>query len=320
MAVTWGQLVLRLASACRALYEALLGPQAHELWSAEHFTGNHVALACSSKPGLCSGVDTRFWEFAQRSQGLGHFLLGQGITSRCVAVWGGGWLLPELQQTLTSLSGLESLRLLDVESPAEADCITDAILHLHVTNITYTGSFGITFPRAAESLHVALNRWAAQQEVPRVFAGLWPLGEMRDLRLDLRHWCMTSEDVQKLVVWHSQLQQLTLCLHVFGRGPQHAVSAIALLPSSVEVSLQLLVKRPGRQHLLALVQQLLGVQLHELSIRCRSAMLCAAAEEYLAHCTISHQLTLELQGAPARRLQRLPAGLAVVYGSILRIR
>ena len=314
----WVQLVLRLAAVCKSLHTALLGEHASELWSDDNFGNVHLSL--TSKPGCCWDLwDRSTWVLATASQGLCRFLASRHISVCNAVVWGGSWKLPDLEQAIERLPGqLQHLQLMEIYDPDEAVWIADVLDRREApVRITYSGWFPFKFPAGVEKLTIQQD-WLAWWFLAReLFSSLEPHWRLRYLELDLPRFSVATEHLQLLAVWHGRLERLVLRLQVT-RNRQHAVADLTLLPSSVQVSLQLRVYRSGRHNFPVLLQQLLGVQLSELGVRSRSAWLTAAAEEHLAQCSIQTRLTLDLTDAPARRLQCLPAGPAVVYGRLVR--
>ena len=309
-AVAWGRLIVSLAATSRSLRDALLGPQASDLWKAEDFGGLYLSLAPRPRRWGRAG-----WDLAQRSQGLAGFLARQGIQARSAVARGGNWRPPDIADAHALLKGVDDLlQLVEMNGKHQAASINAAVLGSSVTRMTYLGDQHFTFPDGLQELLVTQRL----RIIPRVplFRSLHYLRQLRRLELDLPDWCMMSEDVHSLAEWYPHLQALSLRLHVATWTGYHAVYALTTLPPSVRTSLQLEVHICSGDRFLVLLQQLHGVVLFDLSISCSSSRLTPAAEEHLAQCTIRRRLTLHLQNNAARRLQSLPPGLEVVYGEM----
>ena len=316
-AVVWAQLVLRLASVCRSLRSALLGPQASGLWRAESFASTYVNLA--AEPGHRSLSRTA--SSAQSLQGLCRFLASRNVSARNAVVWGVGWRLSDLldlEQALHHLPrSLQHLQLLDFDSTEVAMRIEHALSsRAGPSRLTYVGSASFDFPPHVRELLVWQNSEATPREAEVLFHCLSALWQLRHLELDMPSFCLTPYNGMDLAHWHPTLQQLVLCLHVSDSQP-HAVAGLTELRPSVQLRLRIVVHRTGRWNFKMLLHelQLRGVQLYELGIRCRSAMMSTFREEQVAHCIIQRRLILHLRDAPNRRLRYLPLGPAVVYGS-----
>ena len=309
-AVDWGCLVLRLGAVCRSLRDALLGPHASELWSAESFSGTHVSLVARPRSGAARS--RRRWKLAQRAQGLHRLLARQGVQPHTLLCSGGRWLLPDLQEALGLLTGLHHLLcLVDINSHGEAGCISAALRSSSVTRIVFRGDLPVEFPECVQVLRLSQRLGWKCLHPAALLDSLQRLQRLRVLELDLPDWALNSGDVQCWTLWLPQLQELYLHLDVFPE--QHDMAALALLPPSVQTGVRLLADYWSSRRLILVLQQLRDVSVTDLTICCLSCTLNAAAEAHLAQCRISRRLTLGLLGAPARRLQQLPKGPEVLY-------
>ena len=291
-ALDWGCLVAGLAATCRCLREALLGPQASELWRADDFGGLYLSLA--PKPRRWGRA---VWDLAQGSQGLARLLARQGIRARGAVVRGGRWRPPELEEALSLLAGVDDLlQLAEVDDRDLAVRIAEAIAGGSIARLTYSGDQPFTFPDRLQELFLSQPLHASRRQ-PH-FLCLQRLRQLRRLELDLPDLSLSAGHVHCLNEWHPHLQQLSLCLTVATWSGDHEVLALTMLAPSVQTSLQLTVHMFSGDRFLALLQQLRGVPLTDLSIACSSSRLSPAAEEHLAHCRVSRRLSIKLQGAP----------------------
>ena len=316
---SWCKPLLAVSAVCWSLRSAMRGPEAGLLWDDLHYQSTYKALAPRGARQLWAALRPRssHEDVLLRSRRLTQLLVQQGQGSWSATLWGGGWVLPELQEVSASLAGLTfRLQLMNMNDTGEAACIGAAIARSRVQRLLYFGNAAFAFPVRLRALKLCLSG-ASAAEAQQLFACLQPLSELTSLYLGLgRQWRMTTADAESLVQWLPQLQRLVLRLSIPASGQQHAVAPLKQLVPFVDITVVVAViqdSRIARGDFTDLLQQLSRLLLTELQLVCPSKALTAAAEQQLAYCKVQEQLTLCLEGAPARRLPRVPAATCVVY-------
>ena len=269
----WWTLVARVACSCRHLRSALLGPESGELWSFVSFTMTYLGPPHTKR----------------HSKGLRRLLRGQAHLARSAFIWGSGqWGMGrsdarELSSCVAALTSVQDLTL-------------SALSSASYTNIgAHLGGMPTSIRCCREALWECLSP-AAHGQLTRANVA-YTLGNN-----------LTVAEVHKLAQQLIRLQELELRVPL-GCGVPSALGLLPLLPPVV-LHLQL-----GSLHAGAAFRQLAesGVQLRCLRVaEGPREFLHVSDEQLLARCRISELLVMVFLN-PARRLQHVPAGVAVRY-------
>ena len=187
--VHWWALTARLASTCRALRDALLGPEAGELYSWTHIT-----------------VPTQ-------ELGLHRLLASQARHARSASMEGGGWPEAEqLQAVFASLSAVDELILLDFGDQEEVECLS--ALSGRPTQLSFSGERVFGECAALQQLqHLRLSLSAVQEPDLQALAGWLPPLQ----RLQLSIWAPEAAAIDRVPVDSFEplsllrVEQLSLC-------------------------------------------------------------------------------------------------------------
>ena len=309
--VRWCRLVVCAAATCRALHDALLGPQSSELWTQLHVRSVHRIAARRPCTGLepvlrtlrlalpAAGPDQE-----EAWQGFNRLVTSQMRHVQHVAVWGGGWDLFDLQLVLARVRKVSNLTVRAVTDSDEAACISAALSRCTVTSLKFRGTQPVAFPCSVQRLDLSvcgepkLCRAALQR--------LQPLSQLRVLYLGLACLPITRAEVQSLAACHPQLEELILHLVLFDFIAPHSIASLPELLPSVHVGITMLVIETTPESVISLLQQMRGLTLIDLELHCPPAVLTAAVEEQLTRCRVTQQLALCVEGQPAKRLQCVP--------------
>ena len=276
----WWRLVARVSGTCRSIRGALLGPKAAELWRYSTFSAGPTPFA---GPPMAPGLRT--------------LLRRQARHTRSAWVWAGeGCQLAELAASMAALTSLHKLEAWHVTAESAA-CIAAAL-----------GS------RPASVACYGHYLW--QLFSPAIFAGL------KQLHLSyVAGKPLAPADVQALAQRLPNLQLLELCVslgHASTETTGQAFGLLGLLPAC-SICLEITLNRKGRALSAALLQLARsGAALHTVRLIDQWSYLAVADELILAGCGSWGQLVFSF-GDPARRLQHVPSGLAVLYEPMLML-
>ena len=297
----WCRLVSTVASVCRSLRAAVLGPDAGLLWA-------EMSLR-STYPGLSQGA----------SPGLNRLAAGQGRHATTVRLCCSEWAPEELQRIAGSLtSPALGITLQEVCTYQTAASIGRGLSVCAPRSVAIEGSIPVALPVSVR--HFEIGRTVSMpwkpDEVPsqklavQTFACLEALPCLQTLDLCLTRWQLTPELAASLGK-HSHLVELRLS-HTADRSfGQYAVQRLPQVP---RLSLELTVRDGSITQVLAGLKdvQLFCLSLYQVpsTLTAKPYDLGAQDEYHLSRCSISQQLTLCL--AYNRRL-RLPPHFKVVY-------
>ena len=215
--LVWWQLVSRVSSTCRALREALLGPEAGVLWSWTYWQS--PARAVNS-----------FGLTLQQRRGLHGLLLRQAHHARSALVEGDEWDtdIGDLRQALSSLSTARELTLWWITHPLEVACCWNS-LPPGLSALWLSDSLPLWVPALPQglqhvSLHLshwpALTVWQLARRLPHLARleislqlGYAPVSSLEQLSLLPTTWLclrLVLVDTDRVCRWLRQLRGVQL--------------------------------------------------------------------------------------------------------------